>query len=413
MHFARLFEALRARPAVLVAVGLVLVCLFGFASALSPRRPSSSKVLFANSAPPTVATLEKTPVPVATFAPKPPPAPVSRGANSPVPITLGKANRPLATLCIHAELPPPQAKGIEITNRPLTTLALHASLPPDTNPPPLGIYAPSGRLPRCQLVNTVDSADTDTPIIALVTHDLWHDGKLVVPAGTEVHSRTRVARLRDRIVASSLWTLVWQSGEELTVRGIALDRDEDSNGQTWAITDGSAGLHGDVQNNQSTKKVELFLATFLSGMASGLKQTQQTIFGPQIASTVPNAALNGTSQVLNSYAEQILDTIKREGVFVRVLAGKQMYLYVTETLALPGPHRKPPRPQASGSGHLFQFQPNQQAGRHSMRLLFYCFQSAHLSLLLLFCIRPYNRANSHRSPCSDTHYLSLPIPKTT
>jgi len=38
------------------------------------------------------------------------------------------------------------------------------------------------------------------------------------------------------------------------------------------------------------------------------------------------------ASVLNAYAQQILDTIERDGFYVRVPAGKQFYLYVTETI---------------------------------------------------------------------------------
>ena len=42
--------------------------------------------------------------------------------------------------------------------------------------------------------------------------------------------------------------------------------------------------------------------------------------------------LAGTSQVMNTYAQQIFENVRREGIFVRVPAGKQMYLYVTHTI---------------------------------------------------------------------------------
>ena len=36
--------------------------------------------------------------------------------------------------------------------------------------------------------------------------------------------------------------------------------------------------------------------------------------------------------MLNTYAKQILETIQRDGFYVRVPAGKQFYLYVTQTM---------------------------------------------------------------------------------
>ena len=38
--------------------------------------------------------------------------------------------------------------------------------------------------------------------------------------------------------------------------------------------------------------------------------------------------------MLTQYAQQILDSIKRDGFYVRVPAGKQFYLYVNQTIDL-------------------------------------------------------------------------------
>jgi len=315
MNLARLIDALRARPAVLVAVALVLVCLFGFTGAFRPRRVTSNAPLYTDTAQPTVVTLERETVPVKPVAPAPKPPPTPAPQPTPPP------------------QPPPPVVVVK-TNRPLPTLSIHVKLPPETNLPPLGIYAPAGRLLRCELVNTVDSANTDTPMIALVTDDLWHAGHLVIPAGTEVHSRVRVDRLRERIVATGMWVLVWQSGEELAVRGVALDRAEHADGQTWDLNDGIAGLPGQLIHTDPLAEGKLFGATFLSGMASGLQQTRETVLGTQLAGNIHNAALGGASQVLNSYAQQVLETMKQDGIYVRVAGGKQMYLYITDTIDL-------------------------------------------------------------------------------
>ena len=52
-------------------------------------------------------------------------------------------------------------------------------------------FAPFGRLIPCELVITVDSSSIQTPIIGLVTEDIFHHGQLIIPAGTEVHGVRR------------------------------------------------------------------------------------------------------------------------------------------------------------------------------------------------------------------------------
>ena len=193
-------------------------------------------------------------------------------------------------------------------------------------------YAPFGRLVQCELIVTVDSSSIDTPIIGLVTDDIWHNGRLIIPAGTEVHGTAKVDRARERIASSGNWTLVWQGGEELTVNGLALDREKQADGTGWGITDGSAGLRGELLKSDDLAEIKLFAATFLSGAASGLTEKEQTIFGSQATPSLQNAPLLGAQQVLDAYAKQILDTIQRDGFYVRVAAGKQFYLYVTQTI---------------------------------------------------------------------------------
>ena len=235
-----------------------------------------------------------------------------------------------------APMTPPPAPEKRRPEQPpsLPPISLYAETASDGKlPDSLGSdYAPFGRLVQCELVVTVDSSSINTPIIGLVTDDIWHNGRLIIPAGTEIHGTAKVDRVRERIASNGNWTLVWQGGEELSVNGLALDREKQPDDTGWGITDGSAGLRGELLKSDDLAEIKLFAATFLSGAASGLTEKEQTIFGSQTAPSLQNAPLVGAQQVLNTYAKQILETIQRDGFYVRVPAGKQFYLYVTQTL---------------------------------------------------------------------------------
>ena len=82
---------------------------------------------------------------------------------------------------------------------------------------------PYGRLLRCELVNTVDSTNIDTPIIGLVIEDIWNEGRLIIPAGTEVHGVAQKSPVRERIGSDRQWFLVFQDGRELPISGSVLD----------------------------------------------------------------------------------------------------------------------------------------------------------------------------------------------
>ena len=203
-------------------------------------------------------------------------------------------------------------------------------------------YAPYGRLISCETVVTLESSKIDTPIIGLVTEDVWHNGRLIIPAGAEVHGRAAQDRARERIAASGQWIIVWRdlttdNGNELTLEGIALDRARDEASGEYGLRDGSAGLVGHVIKTDDWQEIKLFASTFLAGMASGLQEMQDQTSALGITSQVPkatakNAALAGTADVLNAYAAQIAKMIAEDGFYIRVPAGKQFYLYVTQTL---------------------------------------------------------------------------------
>ncbi len=219
-------------------------------------------------------------------------------------------------------------------NEGFTPISLYTE-PPSSEPehkPLSKFYAPYGRLISCELIVTVDSSSIQTPIIALVTDDVYHDGRLIIPAGTEVHGTAQADRKRERIASNGGWTLVWQTGEELHLQGIALDREKDPDGEGWGITDGSAGLRGQLLKTDNLAEIKLFAATLLSGAASAMTQTRQTVVGTELLPTLQNAPLQGAQDVLGTYAQQILDSIQRDGFYVRVPAGKEFYLYVTQTI---------------------------------------------------------------------------------
>ena len=194
------------------------------------------------------------------------------------------------------------------------------------------IYAPFGRLISCETIVTVDSASIQTPIIGIITENIYHAGKLVIPAGTEVHGTAQTDRHRERIASGNKWTLVWQGGEELRLSAIALDREFSGDQEGWGITDGSAGLRGRVIKSDDMADIKLFAATFLSGAAEALTEKQQTVFGPISSPSLANAPFEGAQKVLSIYAQRIYDAIQKDGFYVRVPSGKQFYLYVLQTI---------------------------------------------------------------------------------
>jgi hypothetical protein len=240
------------------------------------------------------------------------------------------------------------------------TSSAPAPTPEDT---PSGDYAPAYRMVRCKLVNTIDSSSITTPIVGLVTDDLTWGGKVIIPRCSEVHGVAQLDKSRERIGAEGAWTFTLYDqadpglGRELVVKGIALDREDDpefkkllvgaaavdSVSKTWGITDGSAGLRGVVIRSNNAEALQLFVACFISGIAQSVQGSVTNVFGQTVPSPNVNGAggvsgalinppAQGAEAVMDRYAQMVMDSIEKDGFFIRVPAGKLFYVYVTEDI---------------------------------------------------------------------------------
>lgn len=199
-------------------------------------------------------------------------------------------------------------------------------------PEPPERFIPFGTLLKCKLVNTIDSANLETPVIAVLLEDVWQNGKKIIPANTLVHGTARAGRMRDRITASGTWRLVWQDGRELAFSGIALDREYEHDIDGYGITDGSAGLKGRVMATDDLQELKMLASAALSGFARGTQDRTQTALGTTITGSVSNGVREGVGNVFDLYARRTLKDIEDNGYFVRVAAGKEFYVYVLQTV---------------------------------------------------------------------------------
>ena len=205
-------------------------------------------------------------------------------------------------------------------------------------------YAAYGRFLRCKLLITVDSNRIQTPIVGVLMEDLYSaNHQLLIPAMAEVHGMAQPDSAESRIGSQTQWVVTWKTNEgqevELPLSGLALDHTPSPNGTGWSLTDGSAGLRGQEIRTDNLAEIKMLLAQFGSGFAqsfaqSGL-QSVITANGTVLSSQnngFQQAAGQGVENAANLYAQQIADTVKREGIFIRVPAGTDFYVYVTQTI---------------------------------------------------------------------------------
>ncbi|HJO93349.1 MAG TPA: TrbI/VirB10 family protein [Victivallales bacterium] len=203
------------------------------------------------------------------------------------------------------------------------------------NRKPMEKYAPYGRMIPVQLVNTIDTANTQTPIIGIVIKNVWHDGKLIIPAGAEVHGSAKASPIRDKVLTGNSWVIVWRTrnednGKELKLNGIALENGKiPKKKNKFSLTDMSAGIRGytvDTRDYAQLKAIALKMTDGLTSLPATATGVLSNLAGGG------GAVASGTQDSANLYADMMMSKVLREGYFVRVPAGTRFYLYVEQTL---------------------------------------------------------------------------------
>lgn len=199
--------------------------------------------------------------------------------------------------------------------------------------------APYGRLLRCELAKSISTSSLETPLIALVTEPLYWDGVEIIPAGVEVHGRVSGNPYRDRIGTSNSWTVVYpfrdhRSAYQLQLTGIALDCNRSDH--MYGKSDGTAGIRGIVRSNADSAKMAGYIASFISGLGSGLVTQNNTYTGGSTLQTSGGTWKDAIGKALETSAEKIatdlLTEAAKEVTYVEAEAGTEFYIYITEII---------------------------------------------------------------------------------
>jgi hypothetical protein len=199
------------------------------------------------------------------------------------------------------------------------------------------LYLPRATLIPCALILTVDSSSRDTPVLAEVTQDVkaFRGGsKVVIPAGTLVAGFATPNRVRDRIEVKGSWDLIFtKTGKEYEFRGIACDRIYDQNTGRYGLTDGSAGLHGQIFYTDTYAELKAFGAAALAGVAQSFQTVQGNYYGGNNLQHTPrNAGLQGLSNVMELMVQKYLNANDGDETYVRVPASKEFYVFTTSVI---------------------------------------------------------------------------------
>ncbi len=191
------------------------------------------------------------------------------------------------------------------------------------------IFAPRGTLIKCTLVMTVESNALETPLVGLVSEDVWFQGNLIVPVGTQVQAQASAGKTRDRIDVRGAYTFIWDDGKEYVTGGIALDHTPLPDG-TYSLTDGSAGIRGRVLKTDDYAELKILISQALTSVLQSQQSSFQSIYGIVPQNTAANAGLAGGAGASNAYANLLTKKLEKDSEYVQVPAGTQFYIFTTD-----------------------------------------------------------------------------------
>lgn len=192
------------------------------------------------------------------------------------------------------------------------------------------IFAPRGTLIKAALVITLETLATGTPVLGMVTEDVYFQGNLIVPAGTQVQAASATdSKSRDRVDIRGAFTFVWADGTEYVINGIALDHQPLPDG-TFGLTDGSPGIRGRILKTDDYAELKILLSEVLQGIARSQTDTTQSIYGVVPQNTSRNSALGGGLGGASAYSNLLVRKMEQDTQYVQVPAGTSFYIYTLD-----------------------------------------------------------------------------------
>ena len=152
---------------------------------------------------------------------------------------------------------------------------------------------PMGSQLRVQLLGRVESADSNSPVSAILLEDALSPAQaVVIPKGAKVIGSGQLDPARERLQVR-FHSVVFPEGSQYSLSALAM------------MPDGSSGLVGDFSSGKLQKHAASFLGNFVGGVAEGMKDREAA--GQYGIPFEPGGLKNG---VLNGIGQSSLDFAK-------------------------------------------------------------------------------------------------------
>jgi hypothetical protein len=281
-------------------------------------------------------------------APKPPPAGMGQASTEQVDVgrreltgsEVAESNRldklvlpPLRpeqpTVIVQKEEPKRQEQPKKPAFPELVQVQSSPSMKPFSAHPPK-VFAPRGTLIKAALVITLETNNNGTPVLGMVTEDVYFQGNLIVPAGTQVMAASaQDSKIRDRVDIRGAFTFIWTDGSEYVINGIALDHQPLPDG-TFGLLDGSPGIRGRIMKSDEYIELKILVSEALQGIMRSQQDQFQSIYGLVPTNSSKNAALGAGTGGASAYSNLLVQKMENDTNYVQVPAGTSFYIYTLD-----------------------------------------------------------------------------------
>ncbi len=180
-----------------------------------------------------------------------------------------------------------------------------------------GDKLPMGSTIPAKLLNSVLSSDSNSPVMAEISEEIYWKNSVMIPAGTKAIGQGTLDDGTERLQVR-FHTLVHPEGQQHSISALAL------------LGDGSSGIAGDFHSRSFPKQAGRFAGTFVGGLAQGLKDKDSRgqagiVFEP---GSLKNGILNGIAASSLDQANALANDSERLKPYLEVPGGTQFLLYL-------------------------------------------------------------------------------------
>lgn len=237
--------------------------------------------------------------------------------------------------------PPPEAPKPEpepvaplepliLSQRPLQAVE-PKPMEPATGPPSQAFVLEEGDLLRCQLLAPVTSQQRDAPVRARLSAPLIRQGRIILPAGTQLMGRTRSFE-GGRVQFDRKWIVELPRGERAEIVGEAQEGAFDIASRSYLATDGSVGIPARTTepDDKADHPWRNILGTLVSAAGRMSQDRTRTALGDHIPASGRNVLLEGVSDLVNEHTEGLTETPRASapGTLAEMPAGTGFYIEV-------------------------------------------------------------------------------------